>query len=544
MPHDIFISHTHQDKLVAQAVCAVLERNGIRCWIAPRDVIPGKDFADEISQAIKGCRAMVIVFSGHTNESRHVRSEITSAFGKGKILVPLRIEEIVPAEGLDHFLCNVHWLDAFSPPLDMHLQRLADTLLRLLPERHQAKTTSPAALPVLPRSAPAPSASRPEAEPINPATTNTEARPASPVQSSQKVEERPTPGPRKLGIILGLVAVTGAGIGIYLIGQSGQTKEDRGQAIAPISSGSSAASGSTSAPAQPFITPPPPMAATGLPAARAGQGPAQHENPRPTPVIAAPPATSNPLLAANPPSASGSILATPSPDAQAKAIPQEMIITRARAVVGPEEKLAAVTSLELTGTVSDGRNQPLGQIILTFKKPGSGLSEMRFLYGNSVIQGSDGVRGWLLQIDQKNNQKFANLKPADEVQDIYDALENLYFYRGTERVPGADVTVDGQGQYHDALCWRVTFHYPDNIAYVRFFDCTTGKLRGSIALPAGTESIGENETIVSGIAFAQTLRIYNKQGQLTQTVKFDRILVNPPVDDHRFAAGANQPSTK
>jgi TIR domain len=36
--HDVFISYSHEDKPVANATCAVLERNRVRCWIAPRDV--------------------------------------------------------------------------------------------------------------------------------------------------------------------------------------------------------------------------------------------------------------------------------------------------------------------------------------------------------------------------------------------------------------------------------------------------------------------------------------------------------------------------
>ena len=45
MPHDIFISYSNQDKPVADAACNVLEKNGIRCWIAPRDVVAGLDYS-------------------------------------------------------------------------------------------------------------------------------------------------------------------------------------------------------------------------------------------------------------------------------------------------------------------------------------------------------------------------------------------------------------------------------------------------------------------------------------------------------------------
>jgi hypothetical protein len=36
MAHDVFISYSTKDKPIADAVCGTLERNGVRCWIAPR----------------------------------------------------------------------------------------------------------------------------------------------------------------------------------------------------------------------------------------------------------------------------------------------------------------------------------------------------------------------------------------------------------------------------------------------------------------------------------------------------------------------------
>ena len=41
MAHDVFISHSHHDKIAADLVCACLEAKKIRCWIAPRDILPG-----------------------------------------------------------------------------------------------------------------------------------------------------------------------------------------------------------------------------------------------------------------------------------------------------------------------------------------------------------------------------------------------------------------------------------------------------------------------------------------------------------------------
>jgi hypothetical protein len=38
MVHDVFISHAHKDKEIADALCEKLESAGVRCWIAGRDI--------------------------------------------------------------------------------------------------------------------------------------------------------------------------------------------------------------------------------------------------------------------------------------------------------------------------------------------------------------------------------------------------------------------------------------------------------------------------------------------------------------------------
>jgi hypothetical protein len=43
----VFISYASQDIAVADAIVAALERAGVACWIAPRDVVPGTLYADE-----------------------------------------------------------------------------------------------------------------------------------------------------------------------------------------------------------------------------------------------------------------------------------------------------------------------------------------------------------------------------------------------------------------------------------------------------------------------------------------------------------------
>jgi hypothetical protein len=132
MAHDVFVSYAEEDKKVADAVVATLEAKGIRCWIAPRDVLPGQEWADSLTKAIKAGRVMILVFSSHANRSHQVRREVNLAIEKEKPIIPFRIEDVIPAESLEYYIDVTHWLDALTPPLEQHLQRLADVTSRLL----------------------------------------------------------------------------------------------------------------------------------------------------------------------------------------------------------------------------------------------------------------------------------------------------------------------------------------------------------------------------------------------------------------------------
>jgi formylglycine-generating enzyme required for sulfatase activity len=132
MNFDAFISYAHQDKATADAACAKLEAEGIRCWIAPRDVPPGAEWAGAIVDAIDGCRAMVLIFSSSTNASRQIRREVQQAFDGEKPVVPFRIENIVPERSLRYYMGSVHWLDALTPPLEQHLEKLAASVQALV----------------------------------------------------------------------------------------------------------------------------------------------------------------------------------------------------------------------------------------------------------------------------------------------------------------------------------------------------------------------------------------------------------------------------
>ena len=109
----LFVSHVSENRAEAMEIVAALERRNIRCWIAPRDVQPGRPFDDEISAAIDGCRAMLLVFSDHCNDSEYIRREVTVAGESQKLVIPFRIENAHPKHGLRVRLADLHWIDGF-----------------------------------------------------------------------------------------------------------------------------------------------------------------------------------------------------------------------------------------------------------------------------------------------------------------------------------------------------------------------------------------------------------------------------------------------
>jgi len=85
-------SYASQDAAIANAVVENLEKHGIKCWIAPRDVTPGSQYADDIVGAINGTKVLVLVLSEHAVASPHVGREIERAASKQRRIIGLRTD--------------------------------------------------------------------------------------------------------------------------------------------------------------------------------------------------------------------------------------------------------------------------------------------------------------------------------------------------------------------------------------------------------------------------------------------------------------------
>ena len=106
----------------------ISRRHGLRCWIAPRDVRAGREYANEIIDAIERTPVLVLVLSAAANESKFVRREVERAVTKGDPVIPVRIENVMPSTALELFVSATHWIDAWRGDCADHMDRLVRDL--------------------------------------------------------------------------------------------------------------------------------------------------------------------------------------------------------------------------------------------------------------------------------------------------------------------------------------------------------------------------------------------------------------------------------
>jgi hypothetical protein len=145
MSPDIFISHSSQNKDVADIICKTLEESGLRCWIAPRDVTPGVPYAEAILKGIYSSRLFLMIFSEASNASPQVLREVERAVAKNIPLLTVKIEEAPMTPSLEYFLSAHHWFVAVGVPLEIRLPRLFESVNRVLAASSTPRPGNPGA---------------------------------------------------------------------------------------------------------------------------------------------------------------------------------------------------------------------------------------------------------------------------------------------------------------------------------------------------------------------------------------------------------------
>ena len=129
--YDVFISYSSKDQKTVEDVCGYLERNGIRCFVAYRDIPKGTKWAKAIADALKDSKMMVAIFSEYFNLSEETDREIECAADRKMPILTFRLTNS-KFEGLKwYFLQNLNWIDAFPDP-NKSFGELYENVIRLI----------------------------------------------------------------------------------------------------------------------------------------------------------------------------------------------------------------------------------------------------------------------------------------------------------------------------------------------------------------------------------------------------------------------------
>ena len=124
VPRDVFISHASVDAELARAICDGLERRGLACWIAPRDVTSEGTYGAEIVKGLRECPVFLILLTGAAAQSQQVEREAERASHYQRRIIPLSVGHTEPGERLEFYTAGRQWVECTATIDDTFVDRL------------------------------------------------------------------------------------------------------------------------------------------------------------------------------------------------------------------------------------------------------------------------------------------------------------------------------------------------------------------------------------------------------------------------------------
>lgn len=110
----VFLSHDSDDFQKVDKYRELLENKGVPCWIAPRDIPPGSNYAREIPDAIEKCGTMLVFVTEESQRSENVEKEIEIAVDCRKRIIPVFLEDCELKGAFKYHLKNKQWFHAYK----------------------------------------------------------------------------------------------------------------------------------------------------------------------------------------------------------------------------------------------------------------------------------------------------------------------------------------------------------------------------------------------------------------------------------------------
>ena len=75
---------------------------------------------------------MVLIFSANANSSDQISRELSLAADYKLVIIPFKIDNVIPEPGKQYFLSRTHWLDAMNPPTQEQINSLVSRVSTIL----------------------------------------------------------------------------------------------------------------------------------------------------------------------------------------------------------------------------------------------------------------------------------------------------------------------------------------------------------------------------------------------------------------------------
>ncbi|WP_458403207.1 toll/interleukin-1 receptor domain-containing protein [Methanobrevibacter sp.] len=132
--YDVFISYSTANQDLADMLHHNLEKNGLSCWIATKDIAPGRLYIDEIGAGIKASKIIVLIYSEFSQKSKYVRNEINMAYKYDKPIISFNVDGSEPSEHMEYYLKVMQWMTAYPKPED-YVEKLVEDARELCDQK-------------------------------------------------------------------------------------------------------------------------------------------------------------------------------------------------------------------------------------------------------------------------------------------------------------------------------------------------------------------------------------------------------------------------
>ena len=104
MKYDVFVSYKSEEKDIAMSVVTQLEKRGVKCWIAPRDIPVSVSYAKIAPRMAGSTDALILILTKASQDSPHVTAEVNRAFGGKHAIFPYQFGDFELSEEMAYFL--------------------------------------------------------------------------------------------------------------------------------------------------------------------------------------------------------------------------------------------------------------------------------------------------------------------------------------------------------------------------------------------------------------------------------------------------------